>query len=221
MTQIDGLDDFTDQVDALEESLAGTQVVASAFAGEMEQMRATISDTGRQVSSLSGGISRGLRSAFDGVIFDGVRLSDAMQSVGESMVNAAYSSAVNPVTGHLGKMLGSGVSAVMSGLMPFEKGGSFSQGRVMPFAKGGVVSSPTTFPMRGATGLMGEAGPEAIMPLTRGADGRLGVQAAGGSGGPVSVVMNINTNDVEGFRRSQGQIASQMGRALSRGNRNR
>jgi phage-related minor tail protein len=75
------------------------------------------------------------------------------------------------------------------------------------------------FPMRGGTGLMGEAGPEAIMPLARGPDGRLGVMAAGG-GRAVSVVMNITTPDVDGFRRSQSQIAAQMNRALARGQRN-
>ncbi|PJE35928.1 phage tail protein, partial [Pseudooceanicola lipolyticus] len=50
-------------------------------------------------------------------------------------------------------------------------------------------------------------------------DGRLGVR--GGGGGAVNVVMNITTPDVQGFRRSQGQIAAQMGRALARGHRNR
>jgi lambda family phage tail tape measure protein len=104
--------------------------------------------------------------------------------------------------------------------MPFEKGGAFVQGRVMPFAKGGVVAQATAFPMRGATGLMGEAGPEAIMPLARGADGRLGVQAAGASR-PVTVVMNITTPDVQGFQRSQTQIAAQAQRMLARGQRNR
>ncbi|MBE3639733.1 phage tail tape measure protein [Mangrovicoccus algicola] len=219
MTDVNGLDDFAEQVGALEESLAGTQVVASAFAGELEQMRATIVDTSRQVSTLSGGISRGLRSAFDGMIFDGMRVQDAFSRIGESMVNAAYSSAVNPVMKHFGGMLGSGVSAVMSGMLPFAKGGSFAQGRVMPFARGGVVSSPTAFPMRGGTGLMGEAGPEAIMPLSRGPDGSLGVRAQGGA--PVNVVMHVTTADAESFRRSQGQIAAQMGRALARGQRNR
>jgi phage-related minor tail protein len=74
--------------------------------------------------------------------------------------------------------------------------------------------------MRGGTGLMGEAGPEAIMPLVRSADGRLGVEAQGG-GRAVQVVMNISTPDAEGFRRSQSQIAAQVGRALGRGQRNR
>jgi phage-related minor tail protein len=89
----------------------------------------------------------------------------------------------------------------------------------MPFAKGGVVSSPTTFPMRGATGLMGEAGPEAIMPLARGPDGSLGVRGAGG--GAVTVNMNIASPDVAGFQRSRGQIATQMARALGRSQRYR
>jgi phage-related minor tail protein len=69
---------------------------------------------------------------------------------------------------------------------------------------------------------MGEAGPEAIMPLARGADGRLGVRMTeGGSARPVQVVMNISTPDVEGFRRSRSQLAADMGRALSLGQRNR
>ena len=67
---------------------------------------------------------------------------------------------------------------------------------------------------------MGEAGAEAIMPLGRGADGKLGVRAEGAPR-PVSVVFNITTPDVAGFQRSQSQIAAQMSRALGRGERNR
>jgi lambda family phage tail tape measure protein len=115
--------------------------------------------------------------------------------------------------------LGNGLESVIQGLLPFENGGSFSQGRVTPFATGGVVSNPTYFPMRGGTGLMGEAGPEAIMPLSRGANGKLGVRAEGGSKN-VNVTMNISTPDVEGFRRSQSQIAAQLSRAMGRGSRN-
>ena len=67
---------------------------------------------------------------------------------------------------------------------------------------------------------MGEAGPEAIMPLARGKDGRLGIQTSG-EARPVTVVMNIQTPDVQGFQRSQSQIAAQALRALARGQRNR
>ena len=136
------------------------------------------------------------------------------------MIDAAYSAAVRPVTNHLGGLLANGMESIIGGLMPFANGASFSQGRVTPFAHGGIVNSPTTFPMRGGTGLMGEAGPEAIMPLTRGADGRLGVRTQGG-GSPVNVVMNISTNDVAGFQRSQSQIAAQIQKVISRGQRNR
>ena len=127
---------------------------------------------------------------------------------------------MKPVESALAGSLAGGVTGMLSGALPFAQGGAFVQGRVMPFAKGGVVAEPTHFPMRGATGLMGEAGPEAIMPLRRGADGRLGVAAAGGAARPVNVTINVSTPDVAGFQRSQSQIAAQLGRALSRGDRN-
>ncbi len=136
------------------------------------------------------------------------------------MAASVYNVAMKPVQEALGGAIAGGMNGLLGGLFPFGAGGSFAQGRVMPFARGGVVSAPTTFPMRNGRGLMGEAGPEAIMPLARGADGRLGVQAQGG-GRPVSIVLNITTPDVQGFARSQSQIAAQMARALARGDRNR
>jgi phage-related minor tail protein len=66
------------------------------------------------------------------------------------------------------------------GLLPgFAKGGAFSHGQLIPFASGGVVGGPTTFAMAGGrTGMMGEAGAEAIMPLRRSKSGALGVVGA-------------------------------------------
>jgi len=218
MIEDDSVETFGDQLATLEESLAGAQAVASTFAGELQQIRTTMADTGREVRTLSNGISRGLRGAFDGLLFDGMKLSDALREVGQSMLKAAYTSAVNPVTRQLGTLAGAGIEALVSGAMPFADGAAFTQGRVLPFARGGVVSGPVHFPMRGATGLMGEAGPEAIMPLTRGSDGRLGAEARGG-GRAVNVVVNVTTPDAAGFQRSQGQIASQMSRALGRAQR--
>jgi lambda family phage tail tape measure protein len=149
-----------------------------------------------------------------------MKLSDALKDVAQTIVDSVYNIALQPVQQALGGAVAGGLNGVLSGLFPFQNGASFSQGRVVPFARGGIVSSPTMFAMRNATGLMGEAGPEAIMPLSRGADGRLGVRASGGERA-VNVTVNVTTPDVQGFARSQSQIAAQMARALARGDRNR
>ncbi len=214
------IDELQDQIAALEATLAGSAGMVAAFEGELARMRDSLVFTGREVNTLSTGIGGGLRRAFDGLVFDGVKLSDALRGVARTMADTVYGVAMKPVQNALGGAIAQGLNGLLGGLMPFEKGGAFAQGRVMPFAKGGVVAQATAFPMRGATGLMGEAGPEAIMPLARGADGRPGVQAAG-SARPVTVVMNITTPDVQGFQRSQTQIAAQAQRMLARGQRNR
>ncbi len=219
MSDHDGLDDLGDRAEALEDSLGAAAHMAASFDGELRRMREAFAATGKDASTLERGMSKGLRRAFDGVMLDGMKLSDALETVAKSMIQTSYNAAIKPVANHFGGLLSQGVSGLVQGALPFANGGSFSQGRVMPFANGGVVSGPATFPMRGGTGLMGEAGPEAIMPLARGADGKLGVRGAGAQA--VSVVMNITTPDVQGFNRSQGQIAAQMSRALGRGNRNR
>ena len=208
-----------EQLQALEAQLGSSVSMVAAFDGELARMRETMIFTGREVNTLSSGISGGLRKAFDGLIFDGMKLNDALKTVANTIVDSVYQIAMRPVTNALGGFLAQGLGSVMGAGMPFAQGGAFAQGRVMPFAKGGIVSAPTSFPMRGGRGLMGEAGPEAIMPLARGPDGRLGVQAGGGR--PVTVVMKITTPDVQGFQRSQSQIASQVSRALARGQRNR
>jgi hypothetical protein len=217
---LDGLDGLSNQAAALEKSLGGAEAMAAAFNGELGRMRDSMVFTGREVGQLSTSIGRGLRGAFDGLIFDGMKLSDALKSVAQSMADSVYAVALKPVQNALGGAIAGGMNDLLSGLFGFAQGGAFAQGRVMPFAKGGVVSQPVSFAMRGGRGLMGEAGPEAIMPLARGADGRLGVQAAGG-GGAVNVVMNVQTPDAASFARSQSQIAAQINRVLARGARNR
>ncbi|MGR3505489.1 MAG: phage tail tape measure protein [Paracoccaceae bacterium] len=219
MTDFDAMGSLQDQVTALDTSFGAAANVAGAFDNELQRMRRALADTGRDLGTLERGFSGGLRRAFDGLAFDGMKLSDALKTVASSMVNTTYQSALRPVTDHMGGLLSKGIGSLMGGLLPFAQGGSFAQGRVMPFASGGIVTSPTTFPMRGGMGLMGEAGPEAIIPLARGPDGKLGVR--GGGGRPVNVVINIQTPDVAGFERSQSQIAAQMSRLLGQGQRNR
>ncbi len=219
MAEFEEVDGFDQSVESLETTLGAASGMTQAFEAELARMQLTMNGTTREVGTLSRGISRGLKRAIDGLIFDGDKLSGALDTVAQSMLNTAYGIAVKPVTDRVGGLLAQGVNSLFGGLFQFADGAAFSGGKVTPFANGGIVNGPTMFPMRGGAGLMGEAGPEAIMPLTRGADGRLGVQADGGR--PVSVVMNITTPDVRGFERSRSQIAAQMGRLMSRGARNR
>ena len=219
MREIGSMGSFEDQVAALEEAMAGARDVTSSFNTELGRIQSTVGGANSGVQKLSENLGRDLKRAFDGVIFDGKKLSDALGQVGRSMVDKAFSAAVKPVTNRVSGLFSSGVQNLVSGILPFGDGAGFSQGRVRPFASGGVVSGATTFPMRGGVGVMGEAGPEAIMPLGRGSDGKLGVRAGGGSRA-INVTFNITTPDVDGFRRSQSQIAAQMSRALGRGDRN-
>jgi lambda family phage tail tape measure protein len=64
-------------------------------------------------------------------------------------------------------------------------------GRRLAFAAGGIVNGPTIFPMANGMGLMGEAGPEAIMPLKRGSDGKLGVASTGSN-----ITVNVPINGI-------------------------
>lgn len=208
------LDRLEAQFAGLEGSLSGLEGVAATFRRELDGVEGSMREAGREASGMSRSVSGAVRRAFDGMVLDGRRFSDALKSIGQSITGSVLDQALRPVQG----AVGSGVQAIMGGLMPFRQGGAFASGRVTAFASGGVVERPTAFPMRGGTGLMGEAGPEAIMPLARGPDGKLGVRGAGG--GSVHVTMNISTPDVAGFRRSQSQIAAEMSRALQRGQRN-
>ena len=213
----DGLERLDDLVGELEGSVGAAQAMTGAFRDEMDRANASLKSASDGAKGLSRSLSGGLRTAFDDLIFDGARLSDALSDLGRRMLSSVLNQALKPVQDGIGNAIGGAISGAIGGM--FAKGASFSSGRVRAFADGGIVSGPTTFPMRGGVGLMGEAGPEAIMPLARGPDGALGVRSQGGGGRPVQVVMNISTPDVEGFQRARGQVAAQLSRALSRGNK--
>ena len=80
---------------------------------------------------------------------------------------------------------------IFPGLKPNADGNVFAKNKIVPYKMGGIVNRPTIFPMADGMGLMGEAGPEAIMPLKRGANGKLGVQSSGGMG---NIVVNVDAS---------------------------
>lgn len=206
------------QLSSLEDNMAGTAQMTAVFQRELSGMQASISLAEQEAREFSKTLSTGMRGALGDVILEGAKFSDVLNTLAQTMIRSTFNQAVAPVTDALSGVISGGLGSIFGSIFPSANGDAFTGGRVTPFANGGVVNSPTVFPMRGGTGLMGEAGPEAIMPLQRGADGRLGVKSQGG--GSVHVTMNITTPDADSFRRSQTQVAAGLSRALERGNRN-
>ncbi len=109
-----------------------------------------------------------------------------------------YQNITSPLFGAISSGLGSlfgGAASIPATTGPavwVAKGNVFQGGNVIPFARGGIVDRPTVFPMARGAGLMGEAGPEAVMPLTR-IGGDLGVKAAGGNT-EVNIYNNVGAN---------------------------
>ena len=183
------------------ESVDGLVVTIS---GDVGPLRASLSEASR----LSDDFARDLTRAFDDAAVKGRTLEETMKRLVASLSSHALESALSPFTRAFGDTLTGLLGSVGVGALP------------VPFAKGGVIASPVGFPLsEGRTGIAGEAGPEAIMPLTRAADGSLGVKAKG-AGVPVNITFNVTTPDADSFRRSQGQIAAMLSRTVSRGSRN-
>ncbi|MEM9851654.1 MAG: phage tail tape measure protein, partial [Pseudomonadota bacterium] len=175
--------DFGSQLDELEGELAGLEAdvsgaaqMTSVFRQELHGMQQSISLAEKEARGFSTSLSRGLRGAMGDLIFEGAKLSDVLENVAQRMIRTTFNQAINPVTDAVSGLLTGGITSLLGGILPSANGNVFAGGQIVPFAKGGVVGGPTVFPLRGATGLMGEAGPEAIMPLTRGVDGALGVR---------------------------------------------
>jgi phage-related minor tail protein len=160
---------------------------------------------------LAGRFGASLSLALTQSVVQGRDLDTVLKTLGRSLAGLA----VKPGRGgSLGDLIAGLMGALVGGLGP--RMGSL--GGVTPFAKGGIVAAPTYFPLGGARGLMGEAGAEAILPLSRGADGRLGVRSGGGER-PITVSVTIETPDAESFRRSEGQVSAALARAVARGRR--
>lgn len=153
------------------------------------QHQQVVEEARRKQEELSEMLGSSLENAMMSIVDGTATVKDAFKEMAAAIIKdlyrvlvvqqlvASFKTATGPFTSFL-----SGMSA---------DGNAFSRGnRITAYANGGVVGGPTYFPMSGnRVGLMGEAGPEAIMPLSRGKDGKLGVQA---SGQGVTVNQNIN-----------------------------
>jgi phage-related minor tail protein len=162
-----------------------------------------------EVNALANGVAKTITGAFRSAVTDGKSLNSVLGDIVTSFSSLALKAALQPV--------GNLISGFVSNLFTGGAGGGPSLGGVQAFAKGGVISSPSYFPLGGGTGLAGEAGPEAIMPLVRGSDGSLGV--AGGGGGAVTVNFNVTAQDARSFAASEAELSAMLLRAVKRGGR--
>ncbi len=141
--------------------------------------------------------------------------SSILQEVSKILMNAAI---VNGLKSLSKSMSGAGgwlgtVGDWLSGAVANAKGGVYTSANLSAYSNT-IVDTPTYFAFAKGAGLMGEAGPEAIMPLTRAADGSLGVRAIGnvnGGGGFVySPVYHISIQN----QGSNGEIDARSARGL-------
>jgi phage-related minor tail protein len=164
-------------------------------------------------------LSKSLGIAFDQLALKGKGLSETFATLALSLSQSLLKDALQP----LQQGIGSGLLQLFGGgglPVAFAKGGTLQAGTPVPFASGGIVSSPMTFPLgNGRTGLAGERGAEAILPLTRGADGRLGV-ASNSRTQAAPITVNVTATDIASFQRSETQIAALLARAVALGQRN-
>ena len=149
-------------------------------------------------------------TTFSSIITGAQGAEDALGQLARRIADMAIQASLNGLFDQMGifDWLGGGKHA---------RGNAISGGRVVPFARGGVVNGPSVFPMAKGMGLMGEAGPEAILPLRRGSGGKLGVDAR--SAAPV-INMPVNiVNQAPGVevttQRQDGRLDIMVRRAVS------
>ncbi|SHF02782.1 Phage-related minor tail protein [Kaistia soli DSM 19436] len=162
--------------------------------------------------SWEGGLNSAQRNYFPeaesvGKSFRSVAAASDVAAKSASGLGGGLGDLTNSVSGaasKIGQLAGGGSGISLGGLNyaalgapaaggVYAKGDAFLHGAPMRFARGDIFHKSTLFPMaNGGVGEMGEAGPEAIMPLRRDASGRLGVASTGKGGGGMNVVINNN-----------------------------
>lgn len=185
---------------------------ADAFAQSLE----TLDRRTTSLTASANGFARAMGSAFAQSTVGGRALDEVLKGLALRVSSMAVSAALQPLTqgliGGLDKLV---FSASGGSTTPMTAG---KVGTTQMFASGGVIGTPSYFAMpAGGVGVAGEAGPEAILPLSRGADGRLGVASSGGNA--ANVTINISTPDADSFRRSETWLTGQIARAVARGQR--
>lgn len=220
--EFDGFDvrDLSSDLRGLRAEFEAAASASGRLGKEAKNAFVDIAREGDRASKTGQELGRTLSGAFDDLIVGGASFQDILKSLAVDLAKLAaqdiFGTGAGGATGASGSFLNDFFSELFT---PNAKGNVLQHGHIRAFAKGGVLADPTFFPMQGGVGLAGEAGAEAILPLARGADGKLGV-AAQGSSQPVSITFNVTATDAASFSRSQSQIAAMLQRTVGRGSRN-
>jgi len=189
------LDIVNTNIDALTEQLQDGKITTEEFSAYVAELKERFQDLPLVVNQLDDALKNTKRTTEDLTLQTELWMRDLSKGLADAIV---YGRNLSDVLNNILKQLASSMlQKLIFGWLPFEKGGVINQGKLQPFASGGIVASPTIFPMAGGAGLMGEAGPEAIMPLKRTSSGDLGVKAEGA--GVTNITMNINAVDANSF----------------------
>lgn len=208
-----GLLEFTDSIDSQDTALNGAR-------DGIDSYLESIGTLAENISNVSQNVFRGLEDAIVSLTTTGKFsfrefavsiIQDLTRMVTRMLIIAPILQMIkNLLTPGLGSLEGvNALKTTIPGFVLSANGNAFAKNGIQPFARGGVVNSPTVFPFANGIGLMGEAGPEAIIPLKRGRDGKLGVAGGGGvSVGNINITVQ-NTGENLGPA-AQKQIAGQV-----------
>jgi hypothetical protein len=167
----------------LEEGLRNSRELTEGARAAFADYADAATDAGAQIERAIEGALGGLETALVGFVQTGKlewrSLVDAM--IADLIRLFVRAQVLGPLAQGLGGLFGGGeLVGSIPGATFTARGAAFESGRRLAFARGGVVGRPTLFPLARGIGLMGEAGPEAILPLQRLPGGDLGARAAGG-----------------------------------------
>jgi len=206
--EMNGIISGTSTWDLMQDAMKQTADVAAEAAEEVNH------SWDRVASTISGSMTDAILDVIDGSKKASEAFADMARDIIRNLMKMILQQLIfNVVMRAFG---GGGGGGGGGSLFGYAKGGVFDQSGVVPFAKGGVVTRPTIFPFASGAGLMGEDGPEAIMPLTRTSGGDLGVKSEGGGNRDTNVIINaIDSRSFdEAIRRNSASIVKVVDNAL-------
>ena len=191
-----------------------------SFAESLRKVFDAATDLKRNIGELAvQGIDK-LGDAFADFVVEGkAGFADLARSViaelQKMIIKALFFNAISKIP-FFGNLLGNEKGNAIEGgeVVPSAKGNVFAKNKIIPYKMGGIVDKPTIFPMAKGMGLMGEAGPEGVLPLKRGKDGKLGVIAQGGAINNVNVNVDASGSNAEGDEKVGRQLGEVIGAAI-------